>query len=136
MSPRTRPIEKNAGRRCVDSMPELSVPMPAVMGLRRSLIALVILSCLVAAAYHNSGHKEFEFDSAGTTITNSKTRDLRRNVHDLLRSPLGGSAGLTYITFSLNCAVNEALNVEPFNVTSFVVVNVAIHAVNAFLVFR
>jgi len=111
-------------------------PPPAHPSSRLCQIAApILLLALAAAAYHNAASEKFEFDSAGTVIINSQTRDLAYNIRRLVTHPVGGDSRLSMLSFSLNCKLNETLGRDPFDARSFLVVNVLIHALNAWLIF-
>lgn len=115
-----------------DSSPHAPSRQPELL---RALGPPVLLLTLAVLTYINTGHERFEFDSAGTMIVNSQTRDLAGSLRRLISGPLAGDGRLSILSFSLNCALNEALGRDAFDVTSFLVINVLIHAVNAWLVF-
>ena len=96
------------------------------------VVLLVVVSC---CAYLNADHEEFLFDSAAGAIENHHTRDLAGTTAWLLRHPFSPDAQLAHVTLALNYAVNRALGLKGFEVTTFLIFNVMVHALNACLVF-
>lgn len=97
---------------------------------------MLLLAALASICYVNADHEEFYFDSASGQIDNwVATYGVRGGVKLLIDHPLRPGAFLSFLTFSLNRELNRALGLPDFDVTTFLVVNVLIHAVNACLVF-
>jgi tetratricopeptide (TPR) repeat protein len=82
----------------------------------------------------NAGHKDFLFDS-GPAIETRHTRDLGGRALALIRRPFDPGSQVTYFTFALNYRLNKALGLDGFDTTTFLIGNVAVHALNAVLVF-
>ncbi len=95
---------------------------------------LLLLVTITILTYLNANHEEFYFDSGRGTM--QKFADPGQMVGNLLRShviPTGYP--ITQITFALNRWFNHAVGLDDYDVTTYVVVNVFIHAINACLVY-
>ncbi len=89
-----------------------------------------------AVTYVNADHEVFLFDDNKDVLTNPMhTRSVGEAFRVFGREQLSSDAPLTYLTFALTHAFNRAVGLPGADVTSFLVVNVAIHAVNAWLVY-
>lgn len=101
-----------------------------------SVLACVILVGVSGLAYLNAGHDEFLFDSASQSAGSPRVTDSVAQAAGYLgKAPFLPGYRLTIITFALNHAFNVAVGLEPFNVRTYLIVNVLIHALNACLVF-
>ncbi len=112
---------------------------------------------LSGIAYVNADHEELFFDSTDLILRNPQVADLEGALGRLWRSPLaadeqvapGNHRGteaqrssalaadeqIAHVSFALNYTVNRALGADPFDVTGFLIFNVAVHALNAVLVY-
>lgn len=88
---------------------------------------LLLITCI---AYSNANHDELLFDSLLL-----KSDDTPEMVRSIWQAPLRPGQHISYLTFQLNQAFNKAIGLPLFHVTSFLVVNVLLHALNACLVF-
>jgi protein O-mannosyl-transferase len=96
--------------------------------------ALALLAAASSVAYLNADHKELFFDSLMLS-DRTEIRTVSDSLLRFLRNPLLPGEELTYITFSINHAVNRGLGLPGLDVTAFLVVNVCIHALNTCLVY-
>lgn len=100
---------------------------------------LVIPICLLILAgfiYANADHEEFLFDSRHGNIKTSDTKSaLQTSLHDLLVTFWKPGEDLSRVTFQTNALINQAVGLAPYDVTGFLVGNVVVHAVNAWLVY-
>jgi len=101
---------------------------------RRSLplIGLFAVSCVI---YVNAGHQEFFFDSPPYILEDPVHRSVADSLALVWRRPFSPDESIAHLSFALNHALNRALDLPGFHVTSFLVVNVVIHAVNVCLLF-
>jgi tetratricopeptide (TPR) repeat protein len=106
---------------------------PSTRSRALPLAFLVAISCV---AYINAGHKEFLFDDGKDVLTNpSYDPTIAAAFQRFWRERSTSDAPLTYLTFALNHAFNRAIGFKDADLTSFLAVNVLIHAINACLVF-
>jgi tetratricopeptide (TPR) repeat protein len=125
-----RPSKREHTQAALKAHERAAVPGRARLAL--PVLAILILGC---CAYLNADHDEFLFDSAGRKIESRQMRDLGHMTWGLFRRPLDPGSHLTYVTFALNAKLNQALGLPGFDVTTFLMGNVAVHALNAVLVF-
>ncbi len=90
---------------------------------------------LSAIAYLNADHEELFFDSTDLILRNPQTADLEGALAKLWRWPLAADEQVAHVSFALNHKVNRELSADPFDVTGFLIFNVAVHAFNAVLVY-
>ncbi|MDM8007168.1 MAG: tetratricopeptide repeat protein [Phycisphaerae bacterium] len=96
----------------------------------------ILLLCLLAGiCYLNADHEEFLFDSALGHIDNWQNQDLCQAMRHFGRGLLLPGQQLSSLTFALNAALNRAIGLADFDITTFLAVNVLIHAANACLVY-
>lgn len=97
-------------------------------------VALILL--ISASAYINANHAELTFDDlASGVIRDAGSTGVAGSLRRLLALPWQVDEQLAKLTFAFNFAMNRALNREPLDVTSFLVVNILIHAINGCLVY-
>ncbi len=97
-------------------------------------VALILL--ISASAYLNANHAELTFDDlVSGVIRDAGSTGVAGSLRRLFALPWQVDEQLAKLTFAFNFAVNRALNREPLNVTSFLVVNILIHAINGCLVY-
>ncbi|HVP10435.1 MAG TPA: tetratricopeptide repeat protein [Phycisphaerae bacterium] len=98
--------------------------------------ALLLLVAASSLAYVNAGHKSLFFDDwADNLITNPEARDVRGILWNFFRHPFSADEQLARLTFALNCAFNRAMGIQAVDLTTYLVFNVAVHALNSCLVF-
>jgi len=95
-----------------------------------------LLLVLAAAAYINADHDEFLFDSSFARINVPDpgvafVAHMKRFVYEFWRP----GQELALATCMLNAVANRSLGLETYDITSYLAVNVFIHALNAFLVY-
>jgi len=95
----------------------------------------VFLLLLSGVTYLNAGHDEFMFDSANDYIRLVKQTDGPIHVVGLyFQGKLNPDAPLTFVTFAWNYYFNRAIGLDGFDITTYLIVNVLIHGINACLV--
>ncbi|MHC4442532.1 MAG: tetratricopeptide repeat protein [Planctomycetota bacterium] len=111
--------------------PPVTKPIPIYR-----VLPFILLFFLVSIAYLNADHQEFIFDSCELQISDAlETKDF---VSCIKRFWLGGynpDAPLTFLSFSLNYIFNRAIGLEGFDITTFLIFNVIVHALNASLLY-
>lgn len=104
--------------------------------LRDYLLVSVGLLLLLGLVYANSDHEEFLFDSRhGNIKTGDLSGALRDDMHDLLLGFWRPGEDLSRVSFRLNAMVNRAVGLDTFDATGFLVVNVVVHTLNAWLLY-
>jgi protein O-mannosyl-transferase len=112
-----------------------AAPTPPLPWFGRAAIFLLLVGAAFVA-YINADHEEFLFDDvAGNLILNPQTADLHSAVRSIWQNPFGAGEQVARLTFAMNCAFNKAVGLRPLDVTSFLVFNVAVHALNVCLVY-
>ena len=127
---------RNVGRQREAKAEAPAAPVAVAATWERPVVVAVcvLLVAVVVAAYVNAGHRDFLFDS-GPAIETRHTRDLGGRALALIRRPFDPGSQVTYFTFALNYKLNKALGLDGFDTTTFLIGNVAVHALNAVLVF-
>ncbi len=121
------------------TLPHAPASMTSTACSRRGLPSLVallppILACL---CYLNADHDEMLFDTADILKFKDAIDDgVGEAIVSFWRGRLHFNAPLTYVTYGFNHSLNRRLGLPGFDLTSFLVVNVLLHAANAFLVYR
>ncbi len=93
---------------------------------RKTLVQVLLIVFLAVLGYSNTFHVPYIFDDVWSIVENPKIRDLHFFLEtDAIRS----TRYLGFLTFALNYAVHE------LDVTGYHVVNLAIHIINASLVY-
>ncbi|UCD28342.1 MAG: tetratricopeptide repeat protein [Planctomycetota bacterium] len=103
--------------------------------LRRTLVVLFI-ACLASIGYLNADHKDRLFDTGFNQLELSNpSRAFGLYVQRTLWPFWRPGQSLAQTSFMLNAMVNKVLGLEAFDLTTFLVVNILIHALNACLVY-
>ncbi len=111
-------------------------PSPARRRLLPRALPLIFLVAVTSACYLNADHEEFLFDwGAGGLDVRLREQTLGEALESFWQAPHKPGEQLSHVSFALNCALNEAVGLDRFEVTSFLIVNVMIHALNACLVY-
>jgi len=140
MSRKGRASESQPRGRCQEAGGVRGSARPLAEGaagesLARRVWPILLLCLLAGVCYLNADHEEFLFDSALGHIDNWRNRDLGQAVKDFGRGLLLPGQQLSSLTFALNAALNRALGLADFDITTLLATNVLIHAVNACLVY-
>ena len=102
----------------------------------RDLGVFVLLFTVIGITYINADHKDFVFDDmARDLISSPDVADLSTAVSRLFSAPWRADEQMARVTFAVNHLINRTLGLDPFSVTSFLAINILIHAVNAYLVY-
>jgi protein O-mannosyl-transferase len=100
------------------------------------LLPPLLIIALACVAYVNAGHREFLFDSAGNHIVNPRqSQGLVAAVRNYVNGTDTHECAVSYITFAMNYSLNRKLGLDGYDVRSFLVFNVLVHAANACLVY-
>lgn len=94
----------------------------------------LFLLALAFGAYLNADHQAFLFDSKHIEQV-EQTEGALGAVRDFYRGRLNPDAPLTFLTFAWNYAFNKTVGLDGFEVTTFLLVNILLHGLNAFLLF-
>ena len=96
----------------------------------------VVLFAIAAVAYLNADHEEFLFDSGIHHIDRPEhTEGPLQVTRTFWQGRLNPDAPFTYLTFAWNYSFNKALGLDGFDISTFLIVNVLVHGINACLVF-
>ncbi|MFQ5460590.1 MAG: hypothetical protein ACE5EL_07330, partial [Anaerolineae bacterium] len=94
--------------------------IPATSTRHHKLLGLLFLGLISTIAYLNADHEEFYFDSkGGRSIENQRVRDLGGMLHSTWKAPWVPGSQLPFATFAVNYALNEAVGLRGFDVTTF-----------------
>jgi tetratricopeptide (TPR) repeat protein len=95
-----------------------------------------VLFAIAAVAYLNADHEEFLFDSGLHHIDRIEhTEGPLQVIRTFWQGHLNPDAPFTYLTFAWNYSLNKSIGLDGFDTTTFLIVNVMIHALNACLVY-
>ncbi|UCD29869.1 MAG: hypothetical protein JSV03_05160, partial [Planctomycetota bacterium] len=104
--------------------------------MRHRFVPCAFLFIISAVAYLNADHEEFLFDSAHQNIARAEhTEDPIQVTRAFWQGELNPDAPFTYLTFAWNYFFNKALGLDGFDITTFLVFNIMIHALNACLLY-
>lgn len=96
----------------------------------------ILLLVLAFVAYFNADHEEFFFDDNKDVLVDpGYAPSAGHALRTFWREQLSSDAPLTYLSFALNHAMNRALGHRDADVTGFLAVNIAIHGLNAVLLY-
>jgi hypothetical protein len=90
-----------------------------------TLLSLLLIILLGAIVYSNTLKASWHFDDSVVITENWALRDLGGRISDVFK----GNRGVGYLSFALNYQFNK------LNVTGYHIVNIAIHIMNALLVY-
>ncbi len=102
--------------------------------LIHGLAPCVLILLAATICYWNADHEEFLFDSIHI-VQASPEAEIRTALHRMVTRPLRPSQEVSRLSFALNAWINTQIGRPPYEVTSFLVVNVLIHAFNGMLVY-
>ncbi len=96
----------------------------------------ILLLALAFVAYFNADHEEFFFDDNKDVLVDPRHEPSAGHaLRTFWREQLRSDAPLTYLSFALNHAMNRMLGHRDADVTGFLAVNIAIHGLNAILLY-
>ncbi|MHC4674258.1 MAG: hypothetical protein ACYTBZ_17370, partial [Planctomycetota bacterium] len=104
--------------------------------LVRFFVFPLLIVIISAVCYLNADHETFLFDSNLDQIEVPDTSlALNRYLHRFIFEFWKPGIELSRATFMLNTFLNESLGLDTYDITTFLVVNVLIHAFNSCLVY-
>ncbi|UCD28571.1 MAG: tetratricopeptide repeat protein [Planctomycetota bacterium] len=128
--------KSGAPSRQTDDKTDMGRTSAPVGRLVRWVALPLLLVVLASVGYLNADHEEFLFDSGFSYAEMANpSQALGRYIQRTFWPPWRPGQNLTRVSFMLNAMVNRTLGLEWFDVTSFLVVNVLIHAFNVCLVY-
>ncbi|UCD28937.1 MAG: hypothetical protein JSV03_00180, partial [Planctomycetota bacterium] len=100
------------------------------------VLPFIFLFFIVSTAYLNADHEEFIFDSRLPLIDNPEdTVNVNKIIKLFWEGKLNPDAPFAFLTFALNYKFNTAIGLDGFDITTFLVFNIIIHALNACLLY-
>ncbi|UCD28341.1 MAG: tetratricopeptide repeat protein [Planctomycetota bacterium] len=107
---------------------------PAPESLLPQSLILLLVAGLALVCYLNADHEEWLFDSDHIELFDP-SQDFSLHVQRLFWPFWKPGQSLSIITFVLNGVLNETLGLDTYDITTFLFINVLIHALNACLVY-
>ncbi|MHC4442533.1 MAG: tetratricopeptide repeat protein [Planctomycetota bacterium] len=100
------------------------------------VLPFILLFFLAAIAYLNADHEDFIFDSRLPLVENPEdVVNVETIIKRFYRGEYNPDARFTFLTFALNYAFNQAMGLDGFDITTFLIFNVIVHATNACLLY-